>query len=298
MAACMLCPRCCGVDRGAGERGFCGAEDTVHVARAALHPWEEPCLAGKHGAGTVFFSHCALRCVYCQNRAISGPQGVGLPVSIERLTEIFLELQQQGAGTLDLVTPSHYAPQIVAALRRAREIGLHLPVVYNCGGYESLDTLRLLHGWVDVYLPDFKYYSSYYAVRYSGAADYFEVASDAVAEMLRQTGTPVFDESGLLTGGVLVRHLMLPTLGGDTRQVLRHLAERFGDRILVSLMRQYTPCGVSECYPEIDRTVTGVEYDEAVEWFTSLGLTGYLQEGAAIGESFIPTWNGEGVLKA
>ncbi len=297
MGACTLCPRRCGVNRAAGERGFCGADDTVYVARAALHPWEEPCLAGEHGAGTVFFSHCTLGCVYCQNRAISGPHESGLPVSVERLAEIFMELQKQGAATLDLVTPSHYAPQIVAALRRAHAEGLHLPVVYNCGGYECVDTLRLLDGLVDVYLPDFKYYSSYYAARYSGAADYFEVASDAVAEMLRQTGTPMFNGNGLLKRGVLVRHLMLPTFGGDTAQVLRHLAERFGDHILVSLMRQYTPCGVAECYPEIDRTVTDAEYDEAVEWFASLGLSGYTQEGEAIGESFIPVWNGEGVQK-
>ncbi len=293
----MLCPRRCGVNRAAGERGLCGADDTVRVARAALHPWEEPCLAGERGAGTVFFSHCTLGCVYCQNRAISGRQDSGLPVSVERLAEIFIELQEQGAATLDLVTPSHYAPQVVAALRRARQAGLQLPVVYNCGGYESPDTLHLLEGWVDVYLPDFKYYSSYYAARYSGAADYFEVASDAVAEMLRQTGAPELDANGLLRRGVLVRHLMLPGLGGDTGQVLRHLAERFGDRILVSLMRQYTPCGVAARYPEIDRTITDAEYAEAVAWFASLGLAGYTQEGEAIGESFIPTWNGEGVIK-
>ncbi|MGE4549445.1 MAG: radical SAM protein [Intestinibacillus sp.] len=294
MEACRLCPRACGVDRVKGQRGFCGADDTVHVARAALHRWEEPCLSGTHGAGTVFFSHCTLGCVYCQNRAISRAQERGVPVSEKQLADIFLDLQRQGAHNIDLVTPGHYAPQIIRAIERAKARGLAIPMVYNCGGYETRDTLRLLDGLIDVYLPDFKYYSSYYAARYSGAADYFEVASDAVAEMVRQTGAPTFDADGLLTRGVLVRHLMLPGLAGDTAQVLRHLAERFGEKILVSLMRQYTPFGMAETWPELNRTITGEEYAEAVETFQSLGLAGYLQEGGAIGESFIPAWDGEG----
>ncbi|MGE4549543.1 MAG: radical SAM protein [Intestinibacillus sp.] len=294
MEGCTLCPRACGVDRAAGQKGFCGADHMVCVARAALHRWEEPCLSGTCGAGTVFFSHCTLGCVYCQNRAISGREESGVPVNEAHLADIFLKLQHKGAHNIDLVTPSHYAPQIIRALRRAKENGLTLPVVYNCGGYEAQDTLRMLEGLIDVYLPDFKYYSSYYASRYSGVEDYFEVASEAVAEMVRQVGTPVYDASGLLTRGVLVRHLMLPGLGGDTAQVLRHLAERFGDRILVSLMRQYTPFGVEKSYPELNRTITEKEYAEAVEAFQSLGLTGYLQEGEAIGESFIPAWGGEG----
>ncbi|WP_087065686.1 radical SAM protein [Intestinibacillus massiliensis] len=294
MEGCMLCPRRCGVDRAAGQRGFCGADNTVHVARAALHQWEEPCLSGTRGAGTVFFSHCTLGCVYCQNRAISGRQGSGVPVDEARLAAIFLDLQRQGAHNIDLVTPGHYAPHIARALGRAKADGLQIPVVYNCGGYEALETLRLLDGLVDVYLPDFKYYSSYYAARYSGADDYFEVASDAVAEMVRQAGAPVFDGEGLLVRGVLVRHLMLPGLAGDTAQVLRHLAGRFGDRILVSLMRQYTPFGMERDYPELDRTLTEREYADAVEIFQDLGLAGYLQEGEAIGESFIPTWDGTG----
>lgn len=294
MEGCMLCPRRCGADRAAGQRGFCGADGTVHVARAALHQWEEPCLSGTRGAGTVFFSHCTLGCVYCQNRAISGRQGSGVPVDEARLAAIFLDLQRQGAHNIDLVTPGHYAPHIARALGRAKAEGLQIPVVYNCGGYEALETLRLLDGLVDVYLPDFKYYSSYYAARYSGADDYFEVASDAVAEMVRQAGAPVFDGEGLLVRGVLVRHLMLPGLAGDTAQVLRHLAGRFGDRILVSLMRQYTPFGMERDYPELNRTLTEREYADAVEIFQDLGLAGYLQEGEAIGESFIPTWDGTG----
>lgn len=292
---CKLCPRMCGADRAAGQRGFCRADDSVRVARAAPHLWEEPCLSGTRGAGTVFFSHCTLGCVYCQNHAISGSAESGVPMPVSRLTEVFVRLAAQGVHNIELVTPSHYAPQIAKALHAAKQAGLQLPIVYNCGGYEALDTLRLLDGLVDVYLPDFKYYSSYYAARYSGAADYFEVASAAAWEMLRQTGAPRLTAEGLLTRGTLVRHLMLPGLAGDTAQVLRHLAERFGDRILVSLMRQYTPPAVGlSAYPELMRTITDAEYAEAAECFQSFGLAGYLQEGEAIGESFIPAWDGEG----
>lgn len=298
MEACRLCPRDCGVNRAVGKRGFCGADATVRVARAALHRWEEPCLSGTRGAGTVFFSHCTLGCVYCQNRAISGTAESGVPVTETRLGDIFLNLQQQGAHNIDLVTPSHYAPQVIRALEWAKKRGLVIPIVFNCGGYESRDTLRLFDGLVNVYLPDFKYYSSYYAQMYSGAADYFEVASEAVAEMVRQVGVPTFGADGLLTRGVLVRHMMLPGLAGDTAQVLRHLAERFGDDILVSLMRQYTPFGMADAWPELNRIITDGEYAEAVEIFQSLGLTGYLQEGGAIGESFIPAWDGEGTTPA
>lgn len=294
MQSCTLCPRACAVNRADGQKGYCGANETVRIARAALHPWEEPCLSGTRGAGTVFFAHCALGCIYCQNHAISGRQESGVPVDEMRLSAIFLDLQRQGAHNIDLVTPGHYTPQVARALRHAKAQGLTVPIVYNCGGYELVQTLRQLDGLIDVYLPDFKYYSSYYAARYSHAPDYFEIASDAVAEMLRQTGSPVFDPDGLLIRGVLVRHLMLPGLQGDTAQVLRHLAERFGERILVSLMRQYTPCGDLAQFPELNRTITQAEYDEATEMFEALGLAGYLQQGEAIGESFIPAWDGTG----
>ncbi len=287
--SCNLCPRQCGADRTTDAVGFCGAAAQIKIARAALHAWEEPCISGTQGAGTVFFSHCTLRCVYCQNRTISGRNAQGRMVSTIQLAEIFLDLQTQGAHNLELVTPDHYVPQILEALALARTRGLTLPVVYNCSGYETVSTLQQLDGFVDVYLPDFKYYSSYYAARYSHAPDYFEIASDAVYEMLRQVGAPQYTADGLLRRGVLVRHLMLPSLAGDTAQVLRHLAERFGERILVSLLRQYTPIDMA-AHPELDRIITAAEYEEAVEQFASLGLCGYLQEGESIGESFIPAW--------
>ena len=292
---CTLCPRACGVDRTAGARGFCGASDTMYVGRAALHAWEEPPISGTRGSGAVFFTHCTLGCVFCQNRTISRRTAVrGRPVTPARLAAVFLELQAQGAHNINLVTASHYAPSVCRALRMARRDGLRIPVVYNCGGYETVETLRLLDGLVDIYLPDFKYYSTYYAGLYSGAPDYPDVAREALPEMVRQTGAPQFDAAGLMTCGTVVRHLMLPGLAGDTAQVLRYLAEHFGDRILVSLMRQYTPFGM-EAYPELDRKITDSEYEDAVHLFSDLGLAGFLQDGESISESFIPAFDGQGV---
>lgn len=292
---CTLCPRGCGVDRTSGARGFCGASDVVCVGRAALHAWEEPPLSGERGSGTVFFTHCTLGCVFCQNRTISRREAQGKPVTQERLAGIFLELQTQGAHNINLVTASHYAPTVRAALQQARAKGLHIPVVYNCGGYETVETLCMLDGLIDIYLPDFKYYSSYYAGMYSGAPDYPDFAKEAIAEMVRQTGAPQFDQTGMMTRGTIVRHLMLPGLAGDTAQVLRYLAEHFGDRILVSLMRQYTPFGMAERYPELDRKITDEEYEQAVTLFSELGLAGFLQDKESISESFIPSFEGQGV---
>lgn len=292
---CTLCPRGCGVDRTSGARGFCGASDVVCVGRAALHAWEEPPLSGERGSGTVFFTHCTLGCVFCQNRTISRREAQGKPVTQERLAGIFLELQTQGAHNINLVTASHYAPTVRAALQQARAKGLYIPIVYNCGGYETVETLRMLNGLIDIYLPDFKYYSSYYAGMYSGAPDYPDFAKEAIAEMVRQTGAPQFDQTGMMTRGTIVRHLMLPGLAGDTAQVLRYLAEHFGDRILVSLMRQYTPFGMAERYPELDRKITDEEYEQAVTLFSELGLAGFLQDKESISESFIPSFEGQGV---
>lgn len=292
---CTLCPRGCGVDRTSGARGFCGASDVVCVGRAALHAWEEPPLSGERGSGTVFFTHCTLGCVFCQNRTISRREAQGKPVTQERLAGIFLELQTQGAHNINLVTASHYAPTVRAALQQARAKGLHIPVVYNCGGYETVETLCMLDGLIDIYLPDFKYYSSYYAGMYSGAPDYPDFAKEAIAEMVHQTGAPQFDQTGMMTRGTIVRHLMLPGLAGDTAQVLRYLAEHFGDRILVSLMRQYTPFGMAERYPELDRKITDEEYEQAVTLFSELGLAGFLQDKESISESFIPSFEGQGV---
>ena len=294
---CTLCPRSCGVNRAAGERGFCGAGETMRIGRASLHHWEEPCLSGTRGAGTVFFCHCTLRCVYCQNAVISGQAACesGIPVSEEHLARTFLSLQEQGAHNIDLVTPTHYAVQIADSIRIARKNGLTLPVVYNCGGYESPNTLRMLDGLVDIYLPDLKYFSVYYAERYSAAPDYFDVACEAVDEMLRQVGTPQFDADGMMTHGVILRHLMLPTLAQDTAQILRAVSKRWGSRVLVSLMRQYTPLPHVQAFPELCRRITQEEYDNACELMVELGLDGFVQEAESVGESFIPVFDGSGI---
>lgn len=293
-ADCRLCPRACGADRLHGQRGYCGATAELELGRAALHAWEEPPISGETGSGTVFFVHCTLGCVYCQNRQISTANAHGAAVDANRLAEIFLQLQEQGAQNINLVTATHYAPHLCQAIPRARAQGLTIPVLLNSGGFESVRTLAMLEGLIDIYLPDFKYYSSYYAGLYSKAPDYYEVADAAIDEMVRQTGVPAFAPDGRMLRGTLIRHLMLPGLLGDTKQVLRHIAERWGGRVLVSLMRQYTPVDMA-AYPELDRTIREDDYAEAVEYYSSLGLSGYLQEGEAAAESFIPSFCGEGV---
>lgn len=291
---CTLCPRGCGVDRTAGQRGVCGASDEIRVGRAALHQWEEPPISGTRGSGTVFFVHCPLGCVFCQNRAISRRGEGGKVVTVPQLMQTFLKLQEQGAHNINLVTATHYVPSVARALEQARAHGLVIPVVYNTSGYETVETLRRLDGLVQIYLPDFKYYSSYYAQRYSHASDYPDIVRDAIDEMVRQTGAPRFDTDGLLTRGTVIRHLILPELSGDTAQVLRCIAERWGDMVLVSLMRQYTPFDM-QAFPELNRCITDTEYEQAVEWFSDLGLAGFLQDGQSIGESFIPEFDGQGV---
>ena len=290
---CKLCPRECGADR-TRTRGLCGANDQIEAARASLHLWEEPPISGTNGSGTVFFSHCSLGCVLCQNRQISRRDGVGKALSTEDLAQTFLSLEKQGAHNINLVTGAHYVPQIIQALSLARRSGLQIPIVYNSSGYERVETLRMLEGYIDLYLPDYKYYSSYYAARYSHAEDYREIAVAAITEMVRQTGIPQFDGSGLMTRGTIIRHLMLPGLGSDTAQVLRDIAIRFGDTVLVSLMRQYTPFDMQD-WPELNRTITEEEYADACEQFRSLGLGGFFQQSDSISESFIPAFDGSGL---
>lgn len=294
LSACRLCPRACEADRTNGVLGFCGADDHVYAARAALHMWEEPPLSGEKGSGTVFFSHCSLGCVYCQNRAVSRRKAAGKPLSRHALADTFLSLQKQGAHNINLVTGAHYVPQIIEALDLAKQLGLTIPIVYNSSGYECVETLRLLEPYVDIYLPDYKYYSSYYAARYSNAPDYREIAVNAITEMVRQSGAPQYGADGMLTRGTIVRHLMLPGLAGDTAQVLRDIALRFGQNVLVSLMQQYTPFDMQQ-FPELDRTITAEEYQEACSLFSQFGLAGFFQDGGAISESFIPAFDGTGL---
>lgn len=295
MEECRLCPRNCGADRNAGQKGFCGVSAEVKIARAALHMWEEPCISGKEGSGAVFFSGCALRCCFCQNRAISGGQQ-GKTVTVKRLAEIFLELQEQNANNINLVTAGQFVPQVAAAIILARDQGLKIPVVYNSSGYESLDALKMLEGLVDIYLPDFKYMDSDLALKYSHAKDYPEVAKEALKEMVRQVGEPEFDDRGMIQKGIIVRHLLLPGHVRDSKNVLKYLIDTYENRIYISLMNQYTPMPAMKGDPLLSRKVTEREYERLIDYGISLGLeNGFIQEGETAKESFIPEFNGEGI---
>ena len=295
LSSCSLCPRNCQVDRNNSHTGFCGQTNEIRASRAALHMWEEPCISGESGSGTVFFSGCSLKCIYCQNRDIALGQ-TGKIISTSRLAEIFLELQEKGALNINLVTPSHFIPQIVTALQEAKANGLHLPIVYNTSGYDTIQSLRLLDGLVDIYLPDCKYYSAELSAKYSAAPDYFTVAKDALAEMFRQVGAPVFDDAGILQKGMVVRHLILPGSTEDSKKVIQYLFETYGHSIYISIMNQYTPVRTFADFPELNRTLTDEEYDQVVDFAIELGVeNGFIQEGETCLESFIPPFDLQGI---
>lgn len=299
MQTCNLCPRNCKVNRNI-EAGVCGEFDTIRIARASLHMWEEPPISGTNGSGTVFFTGCPLHCVFCQNHNIAdGTNGVA--ITVDELSAIFLKLQEIGAHNINLVTATHFVPDVVSAINKAKENGLVIPIVYNTSGYETVETLGMLDGIVDVYLPDFKYVSAKLSSKYSNAKDYFDVASKALSEMFRQVGTPQFD-GDLIKKGVVVRHLILPGCTDDSKAVLDYLYRTYGDDIFISIMNQYTPLSAQLArYPELDRTLTDAEYDEVVDFAVELGITNaFVQEGAAAQESFIPdfeNWDKEEFLK-
>ena len=290
---CSICPRKCNADRNEGSFGYCKVSNDVKIARAALHMWEEPCISGDEGSGAVFFSGCNLGCVYCQNRDISRGQK-GRSVSIEEMADIFLRLQDEDkANNINLVTPTHYVNQIVAALDIAKQKGLKIPVVYNTGSYELADTLRCLEGYVDVYLPDCKYYDDERALKYSNAPGYYDIAFNAIKEMYRQTGAPDFNKKGIMTKGVIVRHMVLPAGTKDAKAVLKGLFSEFGNNIYYSIMSQYTPMFLEENrFPELCRRITGREYERVVDYALGLGIeNAFIQEGDAAKESFIPEWD-------
>ncbi len=291
---CNLCPRQCGINRET-ERGFCGCGGSIKAARAALHLWEEPCISGSRGSGTVFFSGCTLRCAYCQNFSIS-QGGFGKEISVQRLAEILIELQGKGAHNINLVSATPYLPWVCRALDMAKP-RLHIPVVFNCGGYERVETIRALKGYIDVYLPDIKYFSGELSRRYSGVRDYFKTASKAVQEMAAQTGGLEYDGEGMLRRGVIIRHLVLPGARHDSIAVLRWIAAELPkEKTLLSLMSQYTPTEHTRDYPEIDRRVTTMEYESVVEEAVRLGLTnGFMQRRSSAGEGCIPAFDLEGI---
>ena len=295
MKECRVCPRNCSADRLSDQKGFCRVGAEIILARAALHMWEEPCISGKEGSGAVFFSGCSLGCKFCQNGQISRGQ-TGKKVTVDRLADIFLELQQQKANNLNLVTAGHFLPQVAEAIEKSRNRGLQIPVVYNSSGYEKSEMLKLLEGLVDVYLPDFKYMDPELAEKYSYARDYPEVAKEALKEMVRQTGTPEFDRQGIMKKGVIVRHLLLPGHVKDSRRVLEYLLSTYGKEIYISLMNQYTPMPAMKDDPRLSRKVTDREYQRLIDYGLQLGLeNGFIQEGETAKESFIPEFNGEGI---
>lgn len=294
---CTLCPRMCGADRSSGAKGFCGMSAEITAARAGLHYWEEPCISGTAGSGAVFFSGCVMRCAFCQNYGISS-QNIGREITPQRLSEIFLELQAQGAHNVNLVNPTHFAPQIITALDLAKARGLSIPVVYNSGGYERVETLRMLKGYVDIFLPDVKYYSDELAVRLSSAPRYFETAMAAVEEMLRQTGAPQLDEKGIMRRGTIVRHLVLPNYYRDSIEVINRVGERFGKSVLFSLMSQYTPFGrvkTDTALSKLNRRLTTFEYRKALDAVIDAGLEGYMQEKSSAKEEYTPEFDFTGI---
>ena len=286
---CNLCPRNCGVNRYEAL-GFCRASDKVKVAYYSLHQWEEPVISGSKGSGTVFFSNCNLKCIFCQNKKIS-TLGYGKEISNERLKEIFLELQEKGAHNINLVTPTHYVPQIVEALKEAKKVGLNIPIVYNTSSYENVSTILLLEGIVDVYLADLKYFDDSLGCKYSKCENYFEVARAAIQAMYEQVGKfEIVDD--LMVKGVIVRVLVLPGHVDDSKNLIKYLYETYGNNIIISIMNQYTPVEVINEYPNLNRTVSDEEYKDVIDFAVDLGVEmAFIQEGETQDTSFIPDFD-------
>ena len=291
MRECRICPRDCARNRCQGDTGFCGETNQIRIARAALHFWEEPFISGEKGSGAIFFTGCNLKCIFCQNAQIA-LSAQGKVISVQELADIMLDLEAQGAHNINLVTPSHVVLQVCEALMLARKKGLRVPIVYNTSAYECVETLRLLDGLVDIYLPDFKYKDSELAAKYSHAPDYPEVAAKAIAEMFRQRGPLVHGENGMLQSGVVVRHLLLPLGVRNAKAVLDELKETYGDDIYISIMNQFTPVRKIDQYPHLNRKVTKREYENVLSYILEKGMENvFFQEGETAKESFIPDFN-------
>lgn len=292
---CAVCARNCGVNRNTNNLGFCKSGSNIKLAKAYGHMWEEPCISGEKGSGTVFFSNCNLRCVFCQNHDIS-QENIGKEVSIERLSEIFLEQQSKGYHNINLVNPTHYIPQIIYALDMAKKKGLSIPIVYNSNGYENINSIKALNRYIDIYIPDLKYFNDKYAVKYSNAPNYFKIASEAIKEMVTQTGSCTFDENGIMTKGVIIRHLMLPGLLFDSKKVVDYIHKTFGDNVYLSLMNQYTPMFKASEYPEINKTLNPGHYDSLVDYCIDLGFkNAFIQDSGTNTTAYVPDFNLQGI---
>lgn len=287
---CTLCPRSCKVNRNLGQLGFCCAANKAQVCKISLHQFEEPVISKGGGSGTIFFTHCNLGCIYCQNFEISRSNARGKIYSANELAKEMLKLQKIGANNINFVTPTHYLPIIKDAVIASKKLGLTIPTVYNTSGYENKKEIENLKGIIDIFLTDLKYYSPYYSKRYSITEDYFDYASESIKQMITNTGTPYINSSGLMQKGVIIRHLMLPGLLGDTKQILKYISKNFGDKVLVSLMRQYTP--INQTLPDLlTNKVTDEEYDEALLLFEQLGLEGFAQDKTSVGTETVPKWD-------
>ncbi len=287
---CTICPHNCGIDRTNNQIGRCKSKDTVKIALYSTHNFEEPCISGKKGSGTVFFSNCNMNCVFCQNYEIS-QQGKGKEITIEKLAEIFIKQQEKDVENINLVTPTSYVPQIIEAIKIARNKGLKLPIVYNTNGYEKVDTLKMLEGYVDIYLPDFKYSDNKLAKRLSKVDNYFEIATRALKEMYRQTGKAVFDDRGIMQKGMIIRHLVLPNQILNSRRVLKWINENMHD-VYVSVMAQYFPTYKAKDIEDINRKLSKEEYEQIENYLYRLDLeNGYIQELGEHEEEYVPKWD-------
>ena len=288
---CKICPHKCKINRNEGKIGRCRAGKDVKIALASIHNYEEPCISGKNGSGTVFFSNCNLNCIYCQNYEIS-QLGKGKVITIEHLAEIFINQQNKNVNNINLVTPTMYVPQIIEAIKIARKKGLNIPIIYNSNGYENVETIKMLDGYIDVYLPDLKYYSNEISKKYSNVDNYFETAVEAIKEMQRQVGNPVFDENGIIKKGVIIRHLILPNHILNTKNILKYIKENFDENTYISVMAQYFPTYKAKENDKINRKITKKEYKEVEEYLYCLNLkNGYIQELGEHEEEYVPTFD-------
>lgn len=289
---CTLCPRNCQVNRYI-ETGYCKAKAKIKVVLASVHMWEEPCISGENGSGTIFFSHCNMGCIYCQNYKIS--KGYGKEISVKRFKEICLELQSKNVNNINLVTPTHYTPLIKKGILKAKEEGLTIPIVYNTSSYENVDTIKMMNNIVDIYLADLKYYDDTYARKYSNAPNYFNYATMAIDEMYKQVGKPKFNKKGIMKKGLIVRVLLLPNRVEDAKKIIKYLHDKYDDNIFISIMNQYTPVKKLK-YDELNRKVQDSEYDELINYACDIGVVNaYIQEGETQKESFIPNFNKTGI---
>lgn len=289
--SCTLCPRNCKINRLLGKKGYCKCDDKIKIALASIHNYEEPCISGKNGSGTIFFSNCNLNCIYCQNYKISH-EGFGKEITIEHLADIFIKQQEKGVNNINLVTPTMYVYQIIQAIDIAKKNGLHIPIIYNSNGYESVETIELLKGYVDVYLPDLKYYSNEIAIKYSKAQNYFETATKAIKKMYEQVGTAIFDENGIIQKGVIIRHLILPNHILNTKYILKWIKENMPEDIYVSIMAQYFPTYVAKQDSLINRKLTKKEYKEVEQYLYLLNIqNGYMQELGEYEEEYVPNFD-------